>query len=127
MATYAPVFAVAFLGEAALPTVVFAARTTWQAFEYERKLFSRSLEYWLHILPNSKKIKSFDRENDKLDKLDYKLKPIFIIGFPRCGSTLVEKIIASGAEYIPMGEETGVITTFLNQKLLKKQSLDFEI
>ena len=33
----------------------------------------------------------------KLDsRSNYKIKPIFIIGVPRCGSTLVEKIIASG-------------------------------
>ena len=52
------------------------------------------------------------------------VKPIFIIGVPRCGSTLVEKIIGSGEKLIPMGEETMVFENFLNKKILEKQSLD---
>jgi len=64
----------------------------------------------------------------KVDKLNEKnsseTKPIFIIGVPRCGSTLVEKIIASGAKFIPMGEETEVLENFITAKILKKQSLN---
>ena len=52
------------------------------------------------------------------------MKPIFIIGVPRCGSTLVEKIITSGKEKIPMGEETAVLENFINKKILENQSLD---
>jgi len=60
----------------------------------------------------------------KLDsKSNYKIKPIFIIGVPRCGSTLVEKIIASGEKLISTGEETSIIENFLNKKILEKQSL----
>ena len=58
---------------------------------------------------------------------DYKIKPIFIIGVPRCGSTLVEKIIASGIKSIPTGEEIGVISTFVKKKLIKKESLNLGI
>ena len=62
---------------------------------------------------------------EKIDKEKYKeLKPIFIVGVPRCGSTLVEKIIASGSMTIPMGEETGVFENFVNKKILEKQSLN---
>ena len=53
-----------------------------------------------------------------------KIKPIFIIGVPRCGSTLVEKIIGSGKNYIPLGEETSVLENFINKKILDKQSLN---
>ena len=52
------------------------------------------------------------------------LSPIFIIGVPRCGSTLVEKIIGSGSNFIPMGEETAVLESFINAKILEKQSLN---
>ena len=46
-------------------------------------------------------------EVEKLgEKNKNEIKPIFIIGVPRCGSTLVEKIIASGEMLTPMGEET---------------------
>ena len=62
---------------------------------------------------------------EKIDKnVDYDIKPIFIIGVPRCGSTLVEKIIASGKQIIPMGEETSVLEDFINSKILEKKSLN---
>ena len=57
-------------------------------------------------------------------KTDSNLKPIFIIGVPRCGSTLVEKIIASGSKFVPIGEETTVLENFINKKILEKQSLN---
>ena len=53
-----------------------------------------------------------------------KIKPIFIIGVPRCGSTLVEKIIGSGEKSVAMGEETAVLEEFVTAKILKKQSLN---
>ncbi len=53
-----------------------------------------------------------------------KIKPIFIIGVPRCGSTMVEKIIGSGKKIISIGEETAVIENFVNKKILEKQSLN---
>ena len=56
------------------------------------------------------------------DKL--KIKPIFIFGVPRSGSTLIERIIVSGKKYIPIGEETGVIGNFIPAKVLEKQSLN---
>ena len=58
------------------------------------------------------------------NKNNYKIQPIFIIGVPRCGSTLLEKIIASGKNLIPIGEETSVLENFLNKKILEKKSLN---
>ena len=52
------------------------------------------------------------------------IRPIFIVGVPRCGSTLIEKIIASGKQIIPMGEETSVLEDFINSKILEKKSLN---
>jgi tetratricopeptide (TPR) repeat protein len=64
----------------------------------------------------------------KVDKLDEKnkneMKPIFIIGVPRCGSTLVEKIIGSGEMPVPMGEETSVLEEFVTTKIMEKKSLN---
>jgi len=61
----------------------------------------------------------------KLVKKDQKqIKPIFIIGVPRCGSTLVEKIIGSGKKFVPMGEETAILEEFVTAKIMKKQSLN---
>jgi len=57
-------------------------------------------------------------------KDDIKAKPIFIIGVPRSGSTLVERIIGSGKEFIPVGEETGVIGRFVLDKSKMKESFN---
>ena len=71
-------------------------------------------EYWLKLIP------------EKFDKIDY-LKnmkislntkdvcPIFIVGLPRCGSTLIESIISSGQDTIEnLGETNLVNWSFLN-------------
>ena len=52
------------------------------------------------------------------------IRPIFIIGTPRCGSTLIEKIIGSGPKPVLMGEEIAALENFINLKILEKQSLD---
>ena len=62
-------------------------------------------------------------ENENSNKY-HDMRPIFILGVPRCGSTLIEKIIASGSKSVPMGEETAVLENFINQKILEKQSLN---
>ena len=52
-----------------------------------------------------------------------KLMPIFIIGVPRCGSTLTEKIIASGSHFVTIGEEAGILSSFVKEKIIKKKSI----
>jgi len=64
-------------------------------------------------------------EVEKLgEKNNNEIKPIFIIGVPRCGSTLVEKIIGSGEMFIPIGEETSVLEEFITTKIMEKKSLN---
>ena len=64
-------------------------------------------------------------------KDNLKVRPIFIVGLPRTGTTLVERIISSGKKFIPIGEETGVIGHYIPKKILEKESLnlgkDYEI
>lgn len=66
-------------------------------------------------------------ESAKLEKSQTnnqnKINPIFIFGVPRCGSTLIERVISSGLELIPVGEETGILGHFIRTKVLEKQSL----
>ena len=59
-----------------------------------------------------------------IEKNTSSIKPIFIIGVPRCGSTLIEKIIGSGKKFVPMGEETSVLEEFVTAKILKNKSLN---
>jgi len=67
-------------------------------------------------------------ENISVEKSDQnneeELNPIFIIGVPRCGSTLVEKIIGSNEKNVSSGEETQVLENYVNKKILENKSLN---
>ena len=90
-------------------------------FESMKKKFELGLKYCFDdVLQIEEGIKVKKTNTVKYDEI----KPIFILGVPRCGSTLVEKIIASGSKTIPMGEETGIIENFVNKKILEKGSLN---
>ena len=96
-------------------------------FESENNEFKRDVKYWLDVLPKTKELVNLNKSNKNIKKNNHILKPIFIVGVPRCGSTLIEKIIASGGQYIPIGEETGVLSTFVKQKIIQRQSLNSKI
>ena len=85
--------------------------------------FKDEVNYWLNVLPKRKKLVNIDRYNNNTKK-NCSIKPIFIIGVPRCGSTLIEKIIASGKRYIPIGEETGIIHKTVKKLINNGQQLN---
>ena len=89
-------------------------------FDSRKKKFDLGIKYCFDDVLKIQEGASIEKvDNNKYNEI----KPIFIIGVPRCGSTLVEKIIASGSKTIPMGEETGVLENFVNKKILERQSL----
>jgi len=96
-------------------------------FESKGKQFSEQVNYWLNELPNIKELANLNNLSENINKSHNKIKPIFIIGVPRCGSTLVEKVIASGTELIPVGEETEILNFFVKQKIQQKQSQESDI
>ena len=79
-------------------------------FQSKKVKFEAELKYWFNILPRIEKIVSLK----KSDKNNH-IKPIFIIGLPRCGSTLIEQVITSGSKSIPIGEETGIFNMLIHQ------------
>jgi len=93
-------------------------------FDSEEKKFKKNLKYWLNLLPKRKKLINLNK-NIKSDICD--IKPIFIIGVPRCGSTLIEKVIASGSQNISIGEETGIIDAEIENLIYKRQLLNLDI
>ena len=90
-------------------------------FELKKEKFTRQLKYWLDVLPNISKQINLNKFDKNFNKNNHQIKPIFIIGVPRCGSTMVEKIIASSTKYIPIGEETGTFEIFIKDQIEKKQ------
>jgi len=96
-------------------------------FESRNKQFKTQVKYWLNVLPNIKELVNLNKSSKNIKKNNNKINPIFIIGVPRCGSTLVEKVIISGAKYIPVGEETEILNFFVKQKIQQKQLLKSDI
>ena len=96
-------------------------------FESRSKQFKTQVKYWLNVLPNIKELLNLNKSSKNIKKNNNKINPIFIIGVPRCGSTLVEKVIISGAKYIPAGEETEILNFFVKQKIQQKQLLKSDI
>ena len=89
-------------------------------FELKKEKFELEIKY---CFDDVLQISNFaELKNSK--KNDHKIKPIFIIGVPRSGSTLVEKVIGSGTKSISMGEEVAVLEDFVNSKVLEKKSLN---
>ncbi len=90
-------------------------------FQLRGNKFTLGLKYTFEDLLQISNQAHLDNKNKENN---YKIKPIFIIGVPRCGSTLVEKILASGKKKVPIGEEVAVFENFVNKKILSRQSLN---
>jgi len=70
------------------------------------KINKQALNYWLNIIP-----KKYDKFSFSFNK-NYEQEnfyPIFIVGLPRSGSTLMENIISSGKEKIISFGETNLV------------------
>jgi len=89
--------------------------------------FKREINYWLNLLPKSEDLFNISSSKKIIKEASHDIKPIFIVGVPRCGSTLVEKIISSGEKLIPMGEETGIISMLVKSKIMNKKSISSDI
>ena len=83
------------------------------------KVYEQSSNYWLNLIPK-KYDNIFIKNIQKSKKKETEINPIFIIGMPRSGSTLIESIISSGKLKIPNGGETATI----NWALLKNYRKD---
>ena len=115
--------------------IEFLSKANNYSFKEKEKKNKQVNEYWLNVIPKKfNKIKYFSNKNS-LNKID-KIFPIFIVGLPRCGSTLIESIISSGKDEVEnLGETNLVNWAFLNtnRDILhnsineeKKISIDFD-
>ena len=80
-------------------------------FQSKSIKFKEELKYWFDILPRIEDIINLKKSNEN----NHHLKPIFIVGLPRCGSTLIEKVITSGPKQISIGEETEIFNFLIHQ------------
>ena len=84
-------------------------------FSSKANYFEQGVIYWLKNLPNKKEL-----DHMKELKNSSNIKPIFIVGVTRCGSSVIEKVIASGTKRFPIGEECAVINNIIGEKILAK-------
>ena len=79
-------------------------------YSFQHKLNSNKqfLNYWMNIIPKKYDKFNFINENEIRDELK-DLEPIFIIGLPRSGSTIVETILSSGTEKVKALGETNLV------------------
>ena len=99
-------------------------------FEDKMSKNKHTLNYWQNIIPLKYDKFDFVNENNKSALTDY--NPIFIIGLPRSGSTIVESILSSGAMKIKtLGESSiingTVVTTHNEFKNNENTKIDLDI
>jgi len=88
-------------------------------YEFKKKSFRDGVDYWLTKIPNLTYLKNINKSKNNNELIN--IKPIFIVGIPRTGSTLIERIIVSGKNKLPLGEESGIISSLIGDKILKKK------
>ncbi len=104
--------------------IEFLMKANNYSFETNKQKNSQFNEYWLNIISKRFNKIKYINKNEFLGDTK-KIKPIFIIGLPRCGSTLIESIISSGNDKIEnLGETNLVNWAFLNVNKKNLESLD---
>ena len=93
------------------------------SFQHKLSYNKQSLHYWMNVVP--RKYEKFNFiNNDKIKNELMDMEPIFIIGLPRSGSTIVESILSSGTTKIIGLGETNIINWSIinsNRQILEDQ------
>ena len=96
-------------------------------FDAKGQKFIQSENYCFNKLTKVNKIIAIKKNIKKINKNNFEIKPIFIIGVPRSGTTLVEKIIASGYNKIPIGEETGIFGNLVDEEIFRSEKVNIDL
>ena len=81
-------------------------------FNSKKKINSITLDYWINILP--KKYNKFVFSDDEKKNELKNLKPIFIIGLPRSGSTITEVLLSTGDKKITSFGEINIFNGIIS-------------
>ena len=88
-----------------------------------------STNFWIDILPKVLKKKKVFKPLKK-EKKNEKLKPIFVFGLPRSGTSLIETLISSGNKKIYNASETLVIPNSIFSSVIeceKKKNFELDL
>ncbi len=95
-------------------------------FDAHKDKFKTMLDYWAKVPSEISQLINSKNFKKDINKKNNEIAPIFVVGVPRCGSTLIEKVIASGKKKIPIGEETGIFHTVVSDIIKKNSSLTLD-
>lgn len=84
-------------------------------YKWGKKKYDQGVNYWLNTISNNQELMDLGKSDNAAKG---QITPIFIVGVPRCGSTLIEKVIASGKNKISIGEETAILSFFVGKKIV---------
>lgn len=89
----------------------------------KRKMYPSNLNY---LKSKSKELIDLERINNTNLNLDNLISNIFIVGMPRCGSTLLESILTTNKELIGLGETLNIEKIFNSKGGSKNLDIDYK-
>ena len=94
------------------------------SFDSMAKSNTKTLNYWKNII--TKKYKKFEFINKKKSKLE-NLKPIFIIGLPRSGSTIAEVLLSSSKKKIKSLGEASIFNGIIAKSFSNEKGISIDV
>ena len=90
-------------------------------FNSNKDINLKTLDYWKKIIPNT--YNKFIFENKELQNELVEFEPIFIVGLPRSGSTVIEVLLSSGQSKIMSLGESSIFNGILANEYSSKKKI----
>ena len=105
--------------------IEFLKKANKYSFSSMKKANEITLNYWMNII--SKKYKNFKFTNDKNKNSLKNLKPIFIIGLPRSGSTITEALLSSANKNINSLGEASIFNGIMAKDFSDEKNIHIDV
>tara|TARA_B100001057_G_scaffold476684_1_gene544994 strand:+ start:2204 stop:3661 length:1458 start_codon:yes stop_codon:yes gene_type:complete len=96
-------------------------------FESMKSVNEKTLDYWKNTITKKFKNFKFINENESENKNLRKLKPVFIIGLPRSGSTITEVLLRANSEKISSLGEISVFNGVIAKGFDKRENNEIDL
>lgn len=93
-------------------------------YDNNKDRFNKVTSFYLNKLGNLDQSYDHSIELKSIKKKRMSVFPIFIVGLPRSGSTILEKVISSGSKSLVPGEETAIMHILFNEIFINSSFKD---